>query len=85
MKRLKLLVSSVEAAERMAGYNLETAYVALGGAHVHSQNSHGVVAISDPNGEITQNDVDRAIEAASAISLPNFPRSNSCYAEGIYC
>lgn len=63
------IITSVEAAERMAGYNLESAYLALGGAHVHSQNSHGVVAVSDSNGEITQNDVDRAIEAASAISL----------------
>ncbi len=62
-------ISSVESAERMAGYNLESAYVALGGAHIHSQNSHGVVAISDPNGEINQNDVDRAIDAASAVSL----------------
>lgn len=63
-------ISSVEAAERMAGYNLDSAYVAIGGAHVHSQNSHGVVAISEPNGEISQDDVDRAIEAASAVSLP---------------
>lgn len=62
-------ISSVEAAERMAGYNLESAYIALSGAHIHSQNSHGVVAISDTNGEINQNDVDRAIEAASAVSL----------------
>jgi cell division protein FtsA len=62
-------ISSVEAAERMAGYNLESAFIALGGAHIHSQNSHGVVAISDTNGEINQNDVDRAIEAASAVSL----------------
>ncbi len=62
-------IASVEAAERMAGYNLDSAYIALGGAHVHSQNSHGVVAISDPNGEINQNDADRAIEAASAVSL----------------
>ena len=62
-------IASVEAAERMAGYNLDSAYIALGGAHIHSQNSHGVVAISDPNGEINQNDVDRAIEAASAVSL----------------
>jgi len=63
-------ISSIEAAERMAGYNLDTAYVSIGGAHIHSQNSHGVVAVSDPNGEITENDVDRAIEAASAVSLP---------------
>lgn len=67
---VEAIISSVEAAERMAGYSLESAYVSLGGAHVRSQNSHGVVAVSDPQGEITQNDVDRAIEAASAISLP---------------
>ena len=63
-------ISSVEASERMAGYNLESAYIALGGAHMHSQNSHGVVAVSDQNGEITASDVERVIEAASAVSLP---------------
>ncbi len=63
-------VTSVESAERMAGYNLDSAYVAIGGGQIHSQNSHGVVAISDPNGEINQSDVDRAIEAASAVTLP---------------
>lgn len=64
-------IESVEGAERMAGYNLDSAFVSLGGAHVSSQNSHGVVAISDPNGEIIDSDVDRVIEAASAISLPS--------------
>ena len=63
-------ISSVEAAERMAGYNLTSAFVSLSGAHVESQNSHGVVAIADPSGEITQGDVERVVEAASAISLP---------------
>ncbi len=64
-------ISSVEAAERMAGYNLDKAYVSLGGAHISSQNSHGVVAVSNPEGEITEGDVERAIEAASAVSLPS--------------
>lgn len=63
-------IASVEAAERMAGYNLDKAYISLGGAHVSSQNSHGVVAVSEPDGEISVDDVDRVIEAASAISLP---------------
>ena len=63
-------IASVEAAERMAGYNLDSAYVALGGAHIHSQNSHGVVAVSEPDSEISKADVERVIEAASAISLP---------------
>ena len=64
-------IASVEAAERMAGYNLDKAYIALSGAHVASQNSHGVVAVSNPEGEINDSDVERAIEAASAISLPS--------------
>lgn len=64
-------INSVESAERMAGYNLDAAYIALGGAHVNSQNSHGVVAVSDPEGEVSQDDVERVIEAASAISLPS--------------
>ncbi len=63
-------ISSIEAAERMAGHNLDSAFVSLGGAHIHSQNSHGVVAVSGPSGEIVPTDIDRVIEAASAISLP---------------
>ena len=65
------MISGVEAAERMAGFNLENAYVSLSGAHITSQNSHGVVAISDPNGEINYDDVERVIDAASAVSLPS--------------
>lgn len=64
------IVESVESAERMAGYNLNSAYVALGGASISSQNSHGVVAVSDAEGEISDLDIERVIDAASAISLP---------------
>lgn len=63
-------IAAVEAAERMAGYNLDTAYVAVGGGHISSQNSTGVVAVSDPNGEVGPDDVARVIEAARAISIP---------------
>lgn len=68
---VEVTISSVEAAERMAGYNLDSAYVAIGGAHVSSQNSHGVVAVSDIDGEIVENDVERVIDAARAVSLPS--------------
>ena len=64
-------IASVEAAERMAGYNFESAFVSIGGASILSQNSHGVVAVSDPDGEINYHDVDRVIEAASAVSMPS--------------
>src|SRR4030067_616424 len=68
---VEVAIASIEAAERMAGYNLDSAYIAVSGAHMASQNSHGVVAVSDPDGEITQDEVDRVIEGASAVSLPS--------------
>lgn len=63
------VVSSLEAAERMAGYQVNSAYVSVGGTHIASQNSHGVVAVADPNSEISDNDVSRVIDAAKAVSL----------------
>jgi len=65
------VIQSVEAAERMAGYSLSNVVVLLGGAHIASQNSHGVVAVAEPEGEITAEDVRRVIEAARAISIPS--------------
>lgn len=62
---------SVEAAERMAGTQVGKAFLLVGGAHIASQNSHGVVAVSEPDKEISENDVKRVIEAAKAVSLPS--------------
>ena len=64
------VVASVEKAERMAGFALENVVVVINGGHIQGQNSHGVVAISSPEGEIEGNDVERVIDAARAISLP---------------
>lgn len=63
------LEESVEKAERMAGHKINQAYVSVGGPHISSLNSHGIVAVSTPNGEINESDVERVIEAARAISL----------------
>lgn len=60
---------SVEKAERMAGHKINQAVVSVGGPHISSLNSHGVVAVSNPRSEIVADDVERAIEAARAISL----------------
>src|SRR5512135_2930916 len=63
--------SSLEAAERMAGYSASHALVSLGGSQIESQNSRGVVAVSAPQGEITPEDLARVIDAAKAISIPS--------------
>ncbi|KKT67277.1 MAG: Cell division protein ftsA [Candidatus Collierbacteria bacterium GW2011_GWB1_44_35] len=60
----------VEAAERMAGFNIDQAYVSINGDHIQSQNSQGLVAITESEGEIAEDDIYRVIEAARAISLP---------------
>jgi len=64
------ITQSIESAERMAGFQLKSAAVSICAPHIESINSHGVVAISTPNGEINQTDISRVIEASEAISLP---------------
>lgn len=61
--------TSLEAAERMAGYSVSKVIASIGGSHIESQNSKGVVAVSTPEGEINQNDVLRVIDAAKAVTL----------------
>ena len=60
---------SVEKAERMSGHKINQVYVSVGGPHISSFNSHGIVAVANPQGEISQEDIDRVVDAARAISL----------------
>ena len=62
---------SLEAAERMAGYSASHVIASIGGSHIESQNSRGVVAVSSPEGEITSSDLTRVIDAARAVSFPS--------------
>ena len=62
---------SKEDAERIAGVPVEHAFVSINGKHVVSQFSKGVIAVSRADGEISEEDVNRVINAATAISLPN--------------
>ncbi|HBY73781.1 MAG TPA: cell division protein FtsA, partial [Candidatus Kerfeldbacteria bacterium] len=56
--------------ERMTGIPTERAYVSVNGSHIVSQESHGVVAVSKADGEIKEDDVQRAIEAAQTVATP---------------
>jgi len=57
---------SVEGAERMAGMRINSAFVSIAGSHISSVNSKGVIAISGESPEITENDIEKVIEAAKA-------------------
>lgn len=64
------IIQSVEKAERMAGFAIDKVVAIINGGHISCQNSHGVVAVAAPSGEIERSDVDRVIDAARAVSLP---------------
>jgi len=63
--------SSLDSAERMAGHSIDRVFVSVSGVNIESQNSKGVVAVSQPDGEISEYDVERVLEAAGAVSLPS--------------
>lgn len=70
VEAVNAITESVEAAERMAGYSISHAFVSTGGPQIESTNSHAVVAVAQPEGEIKEGDVLRVNDAARAIALP---------------
>lgn len=61
---------ALEKAERMTGIQIQHAVVSVGGAHVSGLESHGVIAVARADGEITENDIVRVIDASQAIQIP---------------
>lgn len=57
-----------EEAELMSGYSADEVWISVSGSHIQSFDSKGMVAIK--NKEVTQQDIERVIEAAKAIIVP---------------
>lgn len=62
--------SALEEAERLVGVPIEYAWVGITGTHILFQGSKGVVAVAKADGEISEEDVGRAVEAAQMIASP---------------
>jgi len=60
---------ALEEAELMADAKITRVYTGIAGNHIRSFNSTGMVAIKDK--EVTAIDVDRAVETARAMPIPN--------------
>ena len=60
----------LEKAERMVGFAINSSWVGISGSHIMSQESQGVIAVARSDGEITEADVERAIEAARTVATP---------------
>lgn len=59
---------AVEEAELMAGCEISSVCAGIAGGHITGFNSRGIVAIK--GSEITENDVERVIDAARAVAIP---------------
>lgn len=62
------ITKAIEEAELMAGCKISSVYAGIAGGHIKSFNSHGIVAVKDK--EITENDVQRVLDAAKAVAIP---------------
>ncbi|WP_203571508.1 MULTISPECIES: cell division protein FtsA [Deefgea] len=67
-KTVAAIQSALGEAELMADCKISEVYTGIAGSHIKSLNSHGMVAIKDK--EVTQADIDRVIETASAVNIP---------------
>ncbi len=59
---------ALEEAELMAGCQISRVFAGIAGGHIKGFNSHGVIAVKD--GEVSENDVRRVIDAAKAVAIP---------------
>lgn len=59
---------AVEEAELMAGCEITSVYTGIAGGHIKGMNSHGIVGVKSH--EISEGDIRRVIDAASAIAIP---------------
>jgi cell division protein FtsA len=65
------IAKAVEKAEHTSGYSLSRAIVSMAGEHIDSINSRGAVAVGRGSSGILHEDIERALDAAQAISLPH--------------
>src|SRR5688572_14605633 len=62
------ITNAIQEAELMAGCEITHVYAGIAGGHIKGFNSHGIVAVKD--GEVTQADMSRVIDAARAVAIP---------------
>lgn len=57
--------------ENLSSQKIHEVFVNIGGSHISMVPSHGIVAVSRADGQISEEDVERVIGAAQAFSLPS--------------
>ena len=69
-RTVKSIRKAVDDAALVSGTEIDRVTVGIAGEHIRSINSHGVVAVSRSDNEITRADVNKAIDAARTVAIP---------------
>jgi cell division protein FtsA len=67
---VEAIKQAVAEAEQMAGVDVSGVYAGIAGGHVRSINSRGVTAVTGREREVSAADVERAVDAARALNVP---------------
>jgi cell division protein FtsA len=62
--------AAVEEVERSSGQPVDSCFASISGSQVVSIDSKGIIAVSRADGEISESDVERVLEAAKSVALP---------------
>ncbi|MFQ5500643.1 MAG: cell division protein FtsA, partial [Candidatus Zixiibacteriota bacterium] len=69
-KTVSSIKRAVADAGMVGGVEIDRVTVGMAGEHIRSINSHGVIAVSRSDNEVSAADVRRAIDAARAVAIP---------------
>jgi cell division protein FtsA len=65
------IAESIRRAEQGSGVRVESAFVGVTGRHIHSTNTHGVVAIPRNDRLVKTDDLRRVLDSAQHVNLPD--------------
>lgn len=65
------IIEAVEKAELMSSTQVSSAIVSIGGVGLNIESTKGVVAVGRADGEVTEDDITRAINSAQSVSVPS--------------
>jgi cell division protein FtsA len=66
-----VLKNILEKIKTEAGTRINSVYLNVGGSHIFSTSSHGLVSVSRADQKISEEDVNRVLQAAQTFSLPS--------------
>ena len=66
----KNIRQAINQAQEIVGQRINDVYINIGGSHIYASPSHGTIVVSRADQKISQEDIERVIQAAQTFSLP---------------